>query len=73
VTAALTEVLTAKPYLKRAAEAPAAPVVPPVTPTMPTNPARESTPAVTKESLKTMTTKQVAALPWEVVAAALKS
>ncbi|MGB7925578.1 MAG: hypothetical protein WCF57_20235 [Pyrinomonadaceae bacterium] len=65
IEGALASLIEAKPYLKRAAEV----VQPPVTPTSPTNPAR--TEAVTAEQLKTMTAAQVAALPWEVVSAAL--
>ncbi|MCA1615042.1 MAG: hypothetical protein LC795_15600 [Acidobacteria bacterium] len=67
VTAALTEVLTSKPYLKRAE---AAAVVPPVTPTQPTNPAREGA-QLTAEGLKGMTAAQIAQLPWSEVSAAL--
>jgi hypothetical protein len=69
VSAHLAEVVKTKSYLLKPA---AAPVTPPVTPTQPTNPGRDSTPAVTRESLKTMTAQQVAALPWAVVSTALK-
>lgn len=57
--AALEEVVKTKTYLVRQAEAPAPP---PVTPTQPTNPGRDNVPAVTKETLKTMSAKEVAAL-----------
>jgi hypothetical protein len=68
IEGALASVIESKPYLKKAVEAPA---TPPVTPTNPTNPGRAET--ITKEMLKTMTPSQVAALPRELVSAALKS
>lgn len=64
VSAALAEVLKGKPYLAKQEAAP-----PVVTPTSPTNPARGAT--VTLEAIKSMSAKEVAALPWAAVSAAL--
>lgn len=66
VSAALAEVLAAKPYLAKQAE-----VAPVVTPTSPTNPARGAA-TLTLESMKSMTPAQLAG-QWDAVKTALKA